>query len=195
MGRDQAGPSPHCYKVFCWNVGGLTTKWDELLVFLESQGVDIAILSETMWKNDSEFEARDWYVMGSGSGVSKGPGVVVLLSKHRFKNTHIRFQPELPGRILHVRITKGCSSLDVVAVYQHVWAIKPGEPLEHLLHRRRRIWDGLQRLLAKLPRRSRVIIGGDFNCSLKNTIRRMWGQALAPASPIQVRIRRTSSSS
>ena len=36
------------HKVFCWNVGGLTTIWDELLLFLESQGVDIAILSETM---------------------------------------------------------------------------------------------------------------------------------------------------
>ena len=99
-------------------------------------------------------------------GVSKGQGVVVLLSKLRFCRAHVRFQAEFPGRILHVRITVGCSSIDVVAVYQHVWALKAGEPLEALLHRRRRIWDRLQRLLARLPRRSRLIVGGGFNCSL-----------------------------
>ena len=105
--------------------------------------------------------------MGSGAGTSRGQGVVVLLSKLRFRSCHIRFQPELPGRILHVRITKGCSSLDVVAVYQHVWAIKHGESMDQLLHRRRRVWDGLQRLLARLPKRNRVVVGGDFNCSLQ----------------------------
>ena len=135
LSRSRRGPAslpiatkarvPRTYKVFCWNVGGFS------------------IVAETMWKHDSEFEAKDWYVLGSGSGTSKGQGVVVLLSKRRFRRAHIRFQAEIHGRLLHFRVTVGGSSLDIVAVYQHVWALKPSEPLVPLLHRRRRVWERL----------------------------------------------------
>ena len=121
---------------------------------MEGERVDVASLSETMWKNDSAFETGDWYLMGTGSGVSKGQAVIVLLSKRRFCRAHVRFQAEFPGRILHVRITVGCSSIDVVAA-------KAGEFLK--LYCIAGVASGI---LARLPRRNRLIIGGDFNCPL-----------------------------
>ena len=103
--------------------------------------------------------------------------MVILLSKRRFRRAHIHFQAKIRDRLLHVRVTLGSSSIDIVAVYQHVWALKASEPLDSLLHRRRRVWERLQSLLGRLLRRNRLIVF--------STVTLRWTWSTSPAFRFQ----------
>ena len=138
-----------------WGFAWSFAIWDELL-YLESKQVDIPVFTETHWKNENEFQMSH----------TNSQEVLILVSKIRFgKAALIQFNHEKPGRLLHVRISQGDFVLDVLGTYQAVWALKPHETCEKLLHGRLQVWKALRDALCKIPKRHKLLVVGDFSCS------------------------------
>ena len=149
-------------KTFCWNVGALSFAWNKLLPFLELHEYHIAVLTATHWKEDSEFGTCGWFLVGTGS-TQKAQGVVILLSG----KAYFQFNCEKPGRLLHVRVKQGRFTMDVFGVYQAVWAVKPQQSVEQLLHRRQQVWDAVRLALDRMSKRHHLLVRADFLCSVE----------------------------
>ena len=83
----------------------------------------------------------------------------------------------IQGRIQHVRIHQGVNSTDIINVYQHVW--RSQEDRESNLKCRASVWTQLRQVTAHIPQRNTLLIGGDFNCTVRRLHRRV-GSALSP---------------
>ena len=83
----------------------------------------------------------------------------------------------IQGRIQHVRIHQGVNSTDIINVYQHVW--RSQEDRESNLKCRASVWTQLRQVTAHIPQRNTLLIGGDFNCTVRR-LRRHVGSALSP---------------
>ena len=77
----------------------------------------------------------------------------------------IRWHEAEPGRLLQVRCFLGKQQIDVVGVYQFALLQKAGMT-EHILEQRRKLTNKMDALLASLPARSQILLGGDFNITL-----------------------------
>ena len=78
---------------------------------------------------------------------------------------NISFQDWLPGRLLHVRCYLNKHHMDLVNIYQVPTGqtLTRPEPLKHSLE----IWNSVHQLLHQLPVRNTLVLGGDFNTSLR----------------------------
>lgn len=65
------------------------------------------------------------------------------------------------GRLVHLRIFGMHRPLDIVAIYQHVY-----NGSRECLQKRRVLWQSLDNLLGRLPRRNYLLVAGDFNTSV-----------------------------
>ena len=82
----------------------------------------------------------------------------------------IRWHEAEPGRILQVRCFLDKQQVDIVGVYQFAFLQKAGMS-DTILDQRRRLLAKLDKLLASLPVRSQLILGGDLNVTLTPTSR------------------------
>ena len=135
--------------VFSWNAGGLSSeRAAELEHFLNSSQYAIALVQETHWSTSGEW--------------NKGALRTSLLS--------------LCGSILardyswQAPSGQGCHSnqqWEIFSLYQH--AVSPGsaEDKAKLLAKRGEIWRKLDKAVHNTPLRSMLLLGGDFNMSLK----------------------------
>ena len=79
-----------------------------------------------------------------------------------------------PGRLLHTRLGTE-PPIDIPNSYQHAWNVtrqayqnQDQDPVELLLQDRATIWKQIQTWGAPIPRRSQLVIVGDFNTPLKS---------------------------
>ena len=152
-------------KCFCWNAGGLSTgKLDELLAFLHHDKYELATIQETRWKHTSCWVSGDYFCIHSGESV-KGVsycGVLVMISRKLVSPSHIRYSSVLCGRLLHVRLSLPGGSVDILSCYQHCL-----RNTDACSQHRDQVWEHLERVICRIPRRNLLLVTGDMNSALQ----------------------------
>ena len=165
--RQVRSPAGHHIRVCTWNAGGLTRPtFQELETWIRDRGIDVMFIQETKWADEYCWDNPDYsYVHSAGSQkVDKVGGVLTIVSTRIAKSSDIQFYHVWAGRLLHVRVPAGGSSIDLLNVYQYSANEKP-----ETLHRRQQFLQRLQKCLAGLPRRHSLIMSGDMNTSREST--------------------------
>lgn len=160
-----AGQAPsRRLKCWLWNCGGLAVqKLDEVLIWLDLHAIDLAVMVESRWTFDGEWQDATWNFVHSGAGAHRGKGILVLVRKSLCAGHQITWQHYAPGRLLHVRLNFSSRPIDVLACYQHTFAGPQSLP------DRDKWWTLLENTLQGLPKRNNLVMLGDFNCSLGHT--------------------------
>ena len=125
-------------KIWQWNCGGLaTSRLDEIKAWLVLHQMDIATLVETRWTFDAEWSDDHWHMVHSGEGSDRGKGILVLISRKLASASELRWQHQICGRLLHVRIHVKPRPIDLVTCYQHTY-----HPTSACLSAREKWWTG-----------------------------------------------------
>ena len=122
------------------------------------------------WKGEGsrDFVSGPWFVVTTGAVTSDSKaGLAVLVHKRLGGPEQISVQTHLKGRLMHVRIHQGENSIDIINLYQHVWRSQLDKDSNTKC--REGVWQKLRQVTTKIPQRNTLVVGGDFNC----TIRRM----------------------
>ncbi|CAE7713286.1 unnamed protein product [Symbiodinium sp. CCMP2456] len=135
----------------------------------QQASLDLVLIQETHWKSTNDFFTGKWLALHSAGSTdpaahSRYSGILVLLSKSKFQDPGII--ELIPGRLVQIKAVLRDTKLPVAiyGVYQHVWRSQLTTTVNNSL--RKATWALLDESLTKLPQRSEVIIGGDFNASL-----------------------------
>ena len=167
-------PASGRIRVMTWNIGGASSQaWQELMLWLQDnqQRVDVVLIQETHWKLDGcrDFNSGPWHVLSAGAKPTDSKaGVATLVHKRLGPPTAISSQTILQGRLQHVRIQHQDNCTDIFNVYQHIWRSQMDEK-ENRKHRDS-VWKHLRQHVAKIPQRNSLAIGGDFNCTVRQTV-------------------------
>ena len=151
-------------RIFLWNPGGLSTsRFQELLLWLNANKVDLAIIPETRWSLETDWstvapDGSRWHCVRTGRPGHSG-GVMILLSASTCRAQDLHWQVVCQGRLLHVRISAGSRATDVLGFYQYVHRDENRVPRQQLLKQ-------LKDYLVHLPKRNTLILAGDFNTSM-----------------------------
>lgn len=157
-------------RAFSWNCGGLNNLKDELHTWLKEHGSEysIVLLQETWYRSDMDFLDRGWICINSGIGGEAAraqAGVMILLRKDVFDQSHVRFHSVIPGRVLHVQALCRGGWVSVINVYQYSWARDTEQ--EQLISKRSVVWEAVRSTLGLVPRSHFLITGGDLNTTIK----------------------------
>ena len=151
-------------RIFLWNPGGLSTsRFQELLLWLNANKVDLAIIPETRWSLETDWstvapDGSRWHCAHSGRSGHSG-GVMILLSASTCRVQDLHWKVVCQGRLLHVRLSSGTRATDVLGFYQYVHRDENRVLRQQLLTQ-------LKDYLGHLPKRNTLILAGDFNTSL-----------------------------
>ena len=146
-------------------MGGLTTNiFQELETYAREMRYDIICVQETKWRHDSTWTNQDFhYIHSQGLGKEdRVAGLLTMISTRLVKADDIQYVAAHPGRLLHIRIPRGQSSVDIVNWYQYSVSDAEG-----VFDRRLSLLTKLQRCVAGLPQqRNSLLLAGDFNCPI-----------------------------
>ena len=120
---------------------------------------NLALLQETKWMHDSEYRTPNWICIGSGDSKQKHAGVMVLIRRSITVAEEVKYECDLPARLLRVRFPVGANFVNVVSAYQHAWNHKD----KTVLDKRGTFWKKLDCCIHKIPNRELLILGGDLN--------------------------------
>ena len=160
--QDMVLPTTDSWRTFTWNAGGLTTNiFQELETYVRERHYDIICVQETKWRHDSTWTNKVFhYIHSQGFGKEdRVAGLLTMISTKLVKAEDIQYVAAHPGRLLHVRIPRGQSSVDIVNWYQYSVSDAEG-----VFDRRLSLLAKLQKCVAGLPQRSSFLLAGDFNC-------------------------------
>ena len=153
-----------------WNVGGLSdvlfTELKQWLNDTTNREISIIILQETHWNFSGDWTTEDWHFCHTTSGKKGSGGILVGIRREFADPVHIRWHEAVPGRLLQVRCFLGQQQVDILGFYQHTLLQTAGET-DKIFEQRRKLLANLDRLLASLPVRSHIVLGGDFNATLR----------------------------
>ena len=143
---------------FTWNCGGLPPEhWDFLMMWLDSQTIDILLLQETHWPFTRDWISDHYLVVHSGEN-KKQAGLLCLISKKVCRPSHLSWYEHVPGRILQLCIHGTQRCIDILNVYQHTC-------IPSHMEARQQIWHHLYSILSTFSHRNILLMAGDFNCS------------------------------
>ena len=132
-------------QILTWNAGGLGGGlYDELLTFLTSSTIDVAVIQESKWAECMEYTTGQWTCVHSGCRAHKQGGLLVLVHSRIAMPCQLRFEHLLQGRLLQVRIPlKGTDSrhLHVFAVYQKTHDVSNKQAPQQ----RQQVWQALHK--------------------------------------------------
>ena len=95
--------------------------YEELLHFLDTSMYNLVLLQDTKWVHDSEYRTPNWICIGSGDSKQKHAGVMILIRKSITVAEEVKYECDLPVRLLRVRFPVGANFVNVVSAYQHAW--------------------------------------------------------------------------
>ena len=155
--------------VLTWNAGGLASEiYHDLLAWLCTQKVDIALIQGTRWRDERTWKTHEYSVIQSGEDSGQSPshgGLLVFISDRICQFDAISYAVIVPGRLMHVKChLDNKQSVDIVNLYQYPDA--QTQSRHRPLAARGEIWTQLDQLLHRLARRNITIVAGDFNCPL-----------------------------
>ena len=154
-----------------WNAGGLTSEiYTELVLWLRSQQVDIAMVQGTRWRGERTWRSHKYSFIQSR--VDEGTqnvhcGLLTLISNRICSCDDIAFATINPGRLLHVRCRLGNNSMVLINIYSTLRHIPRNDQTEASRCQRQTLWERLDRLLHTLARRNLTVLAGDFHCPLQ----------------------------
>ena len=157
VGRRLAAKLPHpdSWRTFTWNAGGLTTSiFQELETHVREMCYDVICVQETKWRHDNTWTNEDFhYIHSQGLGKEdRVAGLLIMISTRLVKEDDIQYVAVHPGRLLHVRIPRGQSSVDIVNWYQYSVSDAEG-----VFERRLALLTKLQKCVAGLPQRNSLL--------------------------------------
>ena len=160
-------------RALSWNCGGLSNLKDELHTWLKEHGSDfhVVMLQETWYRADMDFLDRGWICINSGIGEGAArahAGVMVLLRRDIFDQSHVRFHSVVPGRLLHVQALCKGGWVNVINIYQYSWGLATDEA--KLLTKRAAILDKVRATLGQIPKGNFLLVGGDLNTACKASL-------------------------
>ena len=164
-------------KVMTLNFGHMSAfLWGELKAHLGSGtcDYDVVCLQELHWSQTCQFSVGGWSVVVS-AGQDKSDGVMVLVNP-RFKQSQVKYDEVLQGRLLRVQLAIEASRVEIFCCYQFVWQTVLAK--DENLRRRQNLLDKLCTQVRAIARRATVIVLGDFNAELVPSQGRV-GQSLA----------------
>ena len=150
-------------QVYTWNVGGLGGGlYDEILYYIHRHPVDVLVIQETKWRFTSRWDTHQYFFVHSGSSAAdfKQGGLLTIVAKRLVDPGTLRYVDPLPGRLLRVQFYRHSQPCDVLNFYQHTW-----KATDHIRRLRTQALDHLTRTIHMIPKRSLMIIGGDFNAT------------------------------
>ena len=153
-------------KYFCWNTGGLTAQiYDQLMIWLTRQGIDVALLQGTRWPKDLHWTSHGYTAIHSADAQPKGhAGLLTLISTRVCSSDAVSFADIIPGRLVHVKCQLKHNTVDLVNLYQH--PTNSTDSRKDPITARADVWQALDKLLQSLPIRNVAVVGGDFNTEL-----------------------------
>ncbi|CAE7253479.1 unnamed protein product, partial [Symbiodinium necroappetens] len=143
----------------------LFTELQQWLQRTPNKDINIIILQETHWDFSGDWSTQEWHFCHTTSQRKGSGGILIGIRKVLANAQQIRWHEAEPGRILQVRCFLDKQQVDIVGVYQFAFLQKAGMS-ETILDQRRRLLAKIDKLLASLPVRSQLILGGDFNVTL-----------------------------
>ena len=147
---------------FSWNICSLSSfKFDILRQWMCSQHLDVLFLQDTRWGFSGDWQDSHFAYIHSGSKGKTG-GLMAIIRKNFCPIDRISWRETLPGRLLHVRLYLPSSGIDLLNIYQHAWIQHDPLCLQH----RGELLHACDQLVAGLPQRNVIILGGDLNTSL-----------------------------
>ena len=164
---DKAPPRPTAcsmprLQAMTWNPGGLSQSGlVELRMWLHQHPIDVMIVPETKWSFSNNWSDDRWTYVRSASGTPRVGGILVMISKKLINSSNITYDYVIPGRLLHVHLGFDRQSITIVAAYQHAFDHSADN-----FSKRAVFWDTFDQFLYRLPRRTRILCGGDYNCTL-----------------------------
>ena len=156
-------PSPRHLQVYTWNVGGLGGGlYDEILYYIHQHPVDVLMIQETKWRFSSSWDTHQYIFVHSGSQEPdfKQGGLLTVVAKRLLDPGTLRYVDVIPGRLLRIQFHRHSQPCDLLNFYQHTW-----RATDHVRRLRHQALDQLTRTVNMIPKRSLMIIGGDFNAS------------------------------
>ena len=151
-----------------WNAGGLTTEtYQDLLAWLETKQISLALIQGTRWTGDKMWTTRGYHVIqcGEPEGTKFAhSGLLTFVSSKICHADSISFSHLIPGRLMHIKCRIGHNCLDLVNIYQHPDQCSSTRPAPQ--EARGEVWTQLDRLLSRLAHRNLTVVAGDFNCPL-----------------------------
>lgn len=101
-----------------FNSSGLTTtKYNDLLDWLQMTAVDCAVVAETHWKFTSEWATPHYWCIHSGSQHASD-GVLICIARRLCPSQCITWKDHIPGRLVHVKLAYKSKCIDVLGCYQ-----------------------------------------------------------------------------
>ena len=184
MGQNSRQPG---IKIFSWNVGGLGIgQLDSLLNYFCKEGIQVATLQETRWRNDCEWQSGPFLMIHSAGGTSDiYCGVLTCINVLLCPASLVRCSSTIPGRLLHVRLSHPNNSqhIDILNCYQHFLGRSDKASLvEQVEHKRQNFLHKLSGVLSGLPFRNHVLVMGDFNMNVE-PLGNLVGSACGQFSP------------
>ena len=154
--------------VLSWNAGGLSSEGAaEFEHFLNSSQYAVALVQETHWSTSGEWSKGDWTFIHSPSKRARQDGVKVVLRTSMLTSAEVSWQEIIPGRLLRVRAVINHQQWELFSLYQHAMSPGSAEEKAKLLAKRDEVWRKLDKAVHSIPLRSMILLGGDFNTSLK----------------------------
>ena len=149
-------------KLFSWNAGGLASNtWDALQTWLAGHSVDFCCIQETHWPMVQEWCSGQYHVYHHGQG--RSGGLMTLVRTKIAGSGAIRSGVLADGRIQHTRIYNHQAGVDIVNVYQKVWA---HGSVDNIKSQRKTVWNALAKCLDSIPARNQVLVCGGMNTQL-----------------------------
>ena len=109
--------------VVTWNAGGLTTEvYHDMLAWLCSQKVDIALLQGTRWREERTWRTHGYSIIQSGEDPCSSPshgGLMIFIFERICNFDAISYSVLLPGRLMHVKCRVGEHNIDIVNLHQY----------------------------------------------------------------------------
>ena len=150
-------------QVYTWNVGGLGGGlYDEILYYIHQHPIDVLMIQETKWGFTSSWDTHQYIFVHSGSQEPdfKQGGLLTIVAKRLIDPGTLRYVDVLPGRLLRLQFHRHSQPCDLLNFYQHTW-----RATDHVGRLRHQALDLLTRTINMIPKRSLMIVGGDFNAS------------------------------
>ena len=153
-----------------WNSNGLEGGvLEEYMLWLaklpQQNQPQLLAIQETHWRANAEWVTGDgWLCVASGAGErDRSAGIMTMVKLPGVGQQHVRIRRVVPGRVDHIRIDTGTTSIDVINVYQKAVSFTQSN---EAYEKRSMIWKSISKILSGIPARNSVIIMGDLNTQL-----------------------------
>ena len=135
--------------------------WDILQNWLVDHSVQLCCIQETRWNLERTWNNGHYHVIHHGQG--RSGGLMTLIHSRLTEAGHIRSGTMANGRVQHTRIYDPDGGVDIINVYQRVWA---HGAVEEVRAQRKTVWNAINKCLEEIPARNQVLLCGDFNTQL-----------------------------